>query len=678
MRKILVFILCFVGAGLLGQPIPYGKEFQVNTRTEGDQENPRGTALQQGGFAICWEGPQEGAPYAGILGQVFAADGAKIGEEFQANTTDVFAQFKPQIIPLQGGGFLVVWEGGEQAGHVDGVRGRIFSREGEKTGDEFRINTYAGLNPGAYDPETRYTALADGGIILCWQTEGQDGSELGIYGRRLEQDGGMAGEEFRINTYTTGHQSMPQITSLADGGFVVCWASFGQDGDGEGVYGQLFSAEGSKKGGEFRINSSVEGYQWMNRIASLQEDGFAVIWITTDGGEFSSGIYGQCFSLDGQKTGEEFRLEQFREVGMWGPVLAPLGIGGFLVCWEMYNASAAGIYGQRFSSMGVKLGDDFPVNTCTRCDPTDLQIAILGNDSLLTCWMSAEQDGSGWGVYGQILASDGLKIGKEFRINTFVEGDQLFPVVFSLKDSGFVACWQSRGQDGSGAGVFAKRYPVSPILHTLVSFDLIQPSNGGLITTVNPVLSWHQASTRTVCYPWELHYSICIDDNPGFHSPRIVELDQDTTAVVRDLTPGTTYFWKVLAKNIACDSLWSSNTNGFFVSADATDIAEEKNLNQPNRFILHQNYPNPFNPETTIRFDLPETDFIDISIYDVSGKLVRILTHESRTAGSYSIKWDGMDSAGNPAPSGIYVCRMEVRSANGERFVQSVKMGLVR
>jgi hypothetical protein len=677
MRKVLILMLCFVGASLFGQPIPCGKEFQVNAITEGNQEAPCGTALQQGGFAICWEGPPKGASYAGIFGQVFARDGAKIGEEFQANTTDVFAQFKPQIIPLQRGGFLVVWEGGEQAGHVDGVRGRIFSREGEKTGDEFRINTYAGLNPGAYDPEIRYAVLADGGIILCWQIEGQDGSGLGIYGRRLEPDGLMAGEEFRINTYRTGNQSMPQITSLADGGFAVCWASFGQDGDAEGVYGQLFSAEGSKKGGEFRINSSVEGYQWMNRIASLQEDGFAVIWITTDGGEFSSGIYGQCFSLDGQKTGEEFRLEQFREAGMWGPVLAPLRTGGFLVGWEMNNASASGIYGRRFSSTGAKIGDDFPVNTCTRCDPTDPQIAILGDDNLLACWMSAEQDGPGWGVYGQILASDGLKIGKEFRINTCVEGDQLFPVVFSLKDSGFVACWQSREQDGSGAGVFAKRYPVSPVLHTLVSFDLIQPSNGGLITTVNTVLSWHQASIRAVGYPWELHYSICIDDNPGFHSQRIMEQDQDTTAVFRDLTPGTTYFWKVLAKNIAGDSLWSSGTNAFFVSHDASGV-EEKKSKLPDQFILYSNHPNPFNPETAIRFDLAESEFVVISVCDVNGRIVRKLLSESRTSGSYSVKWDGKGSFGNPVPSGIYVCRMEVRSANGRRFTQSVKMGLVR
>ena len=93
---------------------------------------------------------------------------------------------------------------------------------------------------------------------------------------------------------------------------------------------------------------------------------------------------------------------------------------------------------------------------------------------------------------------------------------------------------------------------------------------------------------------------------------------------------------------------------------------------------LYANYPNPFNPETSIRFDLPQPGFVLISVFDISGRLVRMLVSEFRTAGSYSVKWDGKDSYGNPVPSGIYVCRMEVRSSDGRRFTQSVKMGLVR
>jgi hypothetical protein len=147
---------------------------------------------------------------------------------------------------------------------------------------------------------------------------------------------------------------------------------------------------------------------------------------------------------------------------------------------------------------------------------------------------------------------------------------------------------------------------------------------------------------------------------------------------VDQLEIGKTYFWKILAKNIGGDSLWSSSTNGFFVAQDATSGVEAGGNEILKGFVLHPNYPNPFNPATSIRFDLPQQGFVRISVYEINGRLVRSLVSESRNAGSYSMKWDGRDSFGNPLPSGIYVCRMEVRSADGRRFTQSVKMGLVR
>jgi Ca-activated chloride channel family protein len=115
-----------------------------------------------------------------------------------------------------------------------------------------------------------------------------------------------------------------------------------------------------------------------------------------------------------------------------------------------------------------------------------------------------------------------------------------------------------------------------------------------------------------------------------------------------------------------------------FYSNPTGTVQSQEGKQLPAGFVLYPNYPNPFNPETSLRFDLPEPGFVIISVYDVNGRLVRVLVSESRNAGSYSVKWDGKDSAGNAVPSGIYVCRMEVRSADGHRFARSVKMGLVR
>ncbi|HPG40896.1 MAG TPA: FG-GAP-like repeat-containing protein [bacterium] len=77
----------------------------------------------------------------------------------------------------------------------------------------------------------------------------------------------------------------------------------------------------------------------------------------------------------------------------------------------------------------------------------------------------------------------------------------------------------------------------------------------------------------------------------------------------------------------------------------------------PNRTQLQNNYPNPFNPATTIEFELLERAAVDIVIYDISGRTVRILLHESRPGGQHRLTWDGRNDSGAPVGSGVYLCR---------------------
>ncbi len=78
----------------------------------------------------------------------------------------------------------------------------------------------------------------------------------------------------------------------------------------------------------------------------------------------------------------------------------------------------------------------------------------------------------------------------------------------------------------------------------------------------------------------------------------------------------------------------------------------------PPGFLLAQNYPNPFNASTRIRYDLPRATAVQLSIYDLSGQLVRHLVDDLQSSGTYEVLWDGKDSAGNSAASGVYFCQM--------------------
>jgi len=73
---------------------------------------------------------------------------------------------------------------------------------------------------------------------------------------------------------------------------------------------------------------------------------------------------------------------------------------------------------------------------------------------------------------------------------------------------------------------------------------------------------------------------------------------------------------------------------------------------------LHQNHPNPFNPTTTIAFTLPEKMHVNLSIYDLQGKLVDTLVDDQLPKGVKEIVWDSRNTKGNPVSSGIYFYRM--------------------
>lgn len=123
----------------------------------------------------------------------------------------------------------------------------------------------------------------------------------------------------------------------------------------------------------------------------------------------------------------------------------------------------------------------------------------------------------------------------------------------------------------------------------------------------------------------------------------------------------------VMIENYRSGLLWNSfMTNpeiqpmldaiGFVV--DSTTVGIDLPATIPNDFVLLGNYPNPFNPSTTLSFSLPTTSVVEISIYDVRGKLVKQLSQTEFAAGRHSVLWNGQDTEQMGVGSGIYLYRI--------------------
>ena len=85
-------------------------------------------------------------------------------------------------------------------------------------------------------------------------------------------------------------------------------------------------------------------------------------------------------------------------------------------------------------------------------------------------------------------------------------------------------------------------------------------------------------------------------------------------------------------------------------------------------FQLRQNYPNPFNPSTTIKFAVPESRFVNLSVYNLLGEKVAELINEVKDAGEYEVNFNAIN-----LPSGIYISKI-----NAEEYNKTIKMTLLK
>ena len=97
----------------------------------------------------------------------------------------------------------------------------------------------------------------------------------------------------------------------------------------------------------------------------------------------------------------------------------------------------------------------------------------------------------------------------------------------------------------------------------------------------------------------------------------------------------------------------------------------------PQEYVLEQNYPNPFNPTTQLRYALPHSGHVTLSIYNSLGQEVRRLVDLEQPAGYHIVTWNGRDQKGKPVPSGVYHYRLQVgdpSAGSGQGFVSTKKM----
>lgn len=267
---------------------PLGNEFRVNSTTGGSQVRPAVATDGAGNFVVVWQSPGVAPNFYDLYGQRFDSTGAQAGSEFRVNTYTSATQMVPAVVRSSSGSFLVVWASDGQDGSDYGIFGQRFDAAGLPSGSEFRVNTYTTGNQFAP------TAAADGAgnFIVAWQGP-RDGSNAGILGQRYDPAGAVIGGEFQISTETFSDQQNPKVAANAAGDFIVTWQSYFQDGSGWGVFAQRFQPSGAPLGVEFQVNSYTTERQYYPAAAATGSGDFVVIWRSYGQGGLPSGVFGR-------------------------------------------------------------------------------------------------------------------------------------------------------------------------------------------------------------------------------------------------------------------------------------------------------------------------------------------------------------------------------------------------
>jgi parallel beta-helix repeat protein len=142
-----------------------------------------------------------------------------------------------------------------------------------------------------------------------------------------------------------------------------------------------------------------------------------------------------------------------------------------------------------------------------------------------------------------------------------------------------------------------------------------------------------------------------IQQNPNTDVALYREIDALTTALL--ISSDSTLGKRVAGKYYVSGTADYNNKVQNLLKNRKSSSTENDNVIIPNEFSLYQNYPNPFNPTTVIRFDIPQPSNVEVTIFDILGRRVKVLVNEVKHPGRYEVSFNA-----NNLPSGVYFYRI--------------------
>ena len=241
-------------------------------------------------------------------------------------------------------------------------------------------------------------------------------------------------------------------------------------------------------------------------------------------------------------------------------------------------------------------------------------------------------------------------------------GDGVYIAEVSEPDSGWIAFFIEAIYLGIGQFSYKFSSDVSFLPKTLpyaaeIPFTVNDPGNvyeqiwiEGEMTSGLPLGLHNDISEGS----WNITIPIVID---GEYSFNVIGVSNADSTVLND----TPILFTVLNGQVSGETDFTAST------------AAVSDSGLPEKFMVHPAFPNPFNPMTTFRYDLQEDAMVNITIYDMLGRIVNNLVSSQQSAGYKSVRWNATNDAGSPVSAGLYLYMIQAGD-----FRQTKKMVLLK
>ncbi len=381
--------------------------------------------------------------------------------ELTANAPSGIGQHYPAIAIDPLGNFVVTWHGSDGSG--DGIFAQRFNADGSKAGNEFRVNTYT--TNGQQYPDIAMDA--NGNFVITWESYGQDGSSLGIYAQRFNGAGIPQGPEFKVNTYTTDPQSRADVAMDANGNFVITWISLLQDGSGDGIFAQRFDSQGNPQGLEVPVNQYTVDQQRNPAVAMDANGNFVITWASIPGQSGWGSIYAQRYDKNGNALGNgnfEVNTHHGDAGSKKTPSISMDAQGNFVITWASIGQDGSdwGIFARRFDKFGSALTSEIPVNTYTFSDQFQPAIAMDSQGNFVISWRGYGGPTDGFDIFARRFDLNGNPLSGEFDVNVYAPNDEDAPAVAMTSKTNFIIVWYSWRQDNQ-YDVIYRTYKCAPL-----------------------------------------------------------------------------------------------------------------------------------------------------------------------------------------------------------------------